>query len=250
VKKLSKAIAAMIAVSFLLTACSSSKPEPVPTATKTEAAVVRPNYDTSDKASIPFTINGTGSRDIKINFPTGYKEPSLVTLSSNGAVDVTELNYDGDSVADTVSIDSDEGGSQTVAKYPTADTPARTSNFHVDAKDGVAWAISAQSLGSVQKLSSLSVSGTESQIFMLDSKANVLDFKTIGDGSATVYIIPLKGDSPVSLGGGQDTGNYRTPASSSNANLKNYEGSVFEIVANNPDTQSYQLIFTQQNLDN
>jgi len=244
-KKTNKVFALLVLAAITLSGCASSTPEPVPTTTK-EPEIVRPSYDSEAASKLPFTINGVGTEDITIDFPAGYAEPSIVTLSSTGAVSISELNYDQNEVGALLSIRSDEGGSAITVKYPTEDSPARTSDFRVEADEDVSWAISAEALGSVRKLTQTSVAGTGSQVFMLDVEANVLDFVTTGSGTTSLAIVELDDTEAKKLQGGKNTSATQSSSTEVNKSLNNFAGYIFVVTSENPDTQGWEILFSQQ----
>jgi len=245
-KKRSKIALIFVASVLVLTGCTSA-PEPKPTATATEKPeVVRPVYDAEAAGKLPFTINGVGNEDITIDFPAGFKEPSIVTMSATGEASLTELDYDGKETDGVLNIRAKNGGTVLTIKYPTEESPSRTTDFRVEAEDDVSWAISAEALGSVEKLQGSSVSGTSSRVFMLDVEANTIDFITKGVGATDLYLVQLDEDSANRLQGGNDDDIVRSTDSGVNTKVENFAGYIFVVVANNPDTQGWEILFSEQ----
>ena len=87
-------LAIVISASLLLAGCAAPAPEPTSTTTA-PPVIERPVYDQDAAAVPPFTINGSGTKDITIDFPAEFREASILTVSATGPVDINELNYDG-----------------------------------------------------------------------------------------------------------------------------------------------------------
>lgn len=230
-----KLLAPIIAL-VVLSGCAA-EPEPEPTPTVAEEVIERPDYGSDGK---PFTINGKGSGEIGIDFPGGLDAISILSLSATGAVTIQELNYDGNRVGSAIPLRGE--GTTVVVKYPTEDTPARTNRFYVDAKDDVAWALSAESVSSLQRVGSLSISGTGTKAFIFDNEANTLHLVTTGLGDTDVYVVTLQTNSAQKIAGGSNTQSARTDAST--VRLDNFAGYAFVVVPRNPETQFWELMFS------
>jgi len=242
-RNLSKLAAVLFVSAMVLTGCSG-EPEPVPTSTG-PAKIVPPTYNQEAAEKPAFTINGSGQKEIKIDFPAGFDEPSVLTMSATSDVKLAELDYDGEKVEQVASVDESEGGTSVFIKYPTEDSPARTTNFLVEAEDDTSWAISAESLGSIDKVASMSLTGTGPRVFMFDGDADIADIITTGIGTTNVSLVPLKGDSPIKLSGGKNSTVERNEAKSLDSSISNYKGYVFIISADSPDTQSWEILFSK-----
>jgi len=228
-------LAVMCAVTASLFGCSSS---PEPKETSAPAPVIeKPDYVDS---GIPFTVNGNGNQNITINFPAGFDEPSIVTLSSNGKTVVYELDYDNNKVGSAMLSTRDGGGEVTIVKYPTTNTPSRTNKFSVES-DG-AWAISAEGLSNVSRLNELSMHGINSTAFMVNVKADFVSFVTNGTGQTKVAFIDINAKEPRMLSGGKDK--QSAFYSAKELGVDNLYGYIFLVTTDGNEDQEWELLFS------
>lgn len=234
------AVVAIAAVA-VLSGCSTSEPEVEPTATE-EPTFDGPVWNSEVSQKPPFVISGKGEQKITIDFPAGFEEVSFVTLSGDGDVTLDELDYDGKTVGRILRID-DTRPEESTFKYPTEDTPSRTSEYLVKANDSTSWSISAEAILSLPSIDASFVTGNTSKTFIYTGSATVMDYITVGTGTAKLSLITPNEDSNKSFGGGRDSSGTRVSVKDL-AQISDLNGYVISIAATNPDTQQWSLYFS------
>lgn len=244
----SKLALVAVVAALALTSCAGTE-EPNASASPTEAASSpAPSWNTEAVAEPPFVLSGKGDQDITIDFPAGFDEVSFVTLTADGDVTIDEVDYDGKTVGRLIQATEEKPNAQ-VFKYPSEDTPSRTSDFVVKADEDVSWALSAEAILSLDETSAPFLTSNETRAFMFTGSADSIDFITTGSGDAKLSIIAPEEERSQVFGGGRGNSGTHIDASSLSG-ISDFNGYVFFVDASNPDTLQWSIYFSKTELEN